>query len=211
MERPSTPTKSLRRSTAQSLNARALQVIVDADRAVATLLDSPIDTEPTVALERLVNGELVRQAAQNTNFVLDPSTIEQSLQAFLVANQSSTAALEAALATVSLTRIAFDAYFANLLLVDRFARVQSQQLGLSSIAYLQKLQQDAHISFGSAATPLLTQSTLAPFIRQDATVTDATQTHAMTMRPPTVEPVVDAVITRVAQTLVTMRHFSRCR
>ena len=168
-----------------------LQVIVDADRAIATLLNSPINTAPTVALERLVNGELVRQAAQKTNFTLDPSMIAQSLQAFLVANQSSTAALEAALAEVSLTRTDFDAYFANLLLVDRFSRMQSQQFGLSGVAYLQKLQQDAHISFGTAATPLLTQSTptLAPFMPQTAPAVDAAQPVSMRVRPSTAEPV----------------------
>lgn len=173
------------------LTTHDLQVIVDADRAIATLLNSPINTAPTVALERLVNGELVRQAAQKTNFTLDPSMIAQSLQAFLVANQSSTAALEAALAEVSLTRTDFDAYFANLLLVDRFSRMQSQQLGLSGVAYLQKLQQDAHISFGTAATPLLTQSTstLAPFMPQTAPAVDAAQPVSMRVRPSTAEPV----------------------
>jgi len=172
------------------LGTHALQVIMDADRAVATLVNSPINTEPVVALERLVNGELVRQAAQKTNFTLAPNTVEQSLQAFLAANQSSNAALEAALAQVSLTRSDFDAYFANLLLVDRFSRVQAQQLGLSTVAYLQNLQQAAHISFGTAATPLLTQATpaLAPFMPGAATVADTTQTASATVPPPTAEP-----------------------
>jgi cytochrome c biogenesis protein CcmG/thiol:disulfide interchange protein DsbE len=142
-----------------AISKRALQIVLDADHAVALLLNTPVIVDHTAALERVLNGELVRQAAQPAGFVLDEATIQQSLQAFLTANQKNDSDLDQALTRVKLTRPEFVDYFGGLLLIDRFVRNQAEQLAVSDSTYLLQLQQTAHISFGPAAAPILAEPT----------------------------------------------------
>ncbi|MCX6045904.1 MAG: TlpA disulfide reductase family protein [Chloroflexi bacterium] len=137
------------------MSKRTLQIVLDADQAMALLLNMTIAVDHTAALERLINGELVRQAAQPTGFRLAEATIQQSLQAFLMANQKDDADLERALLGASVTRADFIDYFSRLLLIDRFVRKEATQRKITDAAYLQQLQQAAHISFGPAAASSL--------------------------------------------------------
>ncbi len=142
------------------LSKQMLQIVLDADHAIGLLLNTTVAVDRTVALERLVNGELVRQAAQPAGFRLEEAAISQSLQVFLTANQKNDTDLAQALTRVHLTRTEFVEYFGRLLLIDRFVRKEAAQLHVADTLYLQQLQQAAHISFGPAAATILADAIL---------------------------------------------------
>jgi len=126
-----------------------------ADRAMAELLgQSPTGDD---VLERLVNGELVWQAAEAAGFALEEGQVTQSLQGFLAARGKPMTALEQALAANGLSLGDFKAYFGRLLLVDQFSRAQAQAQGVTVAEYLGRLQRAARISFGPAAEMAVTQ------------------------------------------------------
>jgi peroxiredoxin len=133
-----------------------LQVMLAADRAMADLLGQPLPSGDEV-LDRLVNEELVWQAAQAAGVDLEEDRVAQALQDFLTARGRSMADLEQALAAHHLDLEGFTAYFGRLLLVDQFSRTQAQSQGLTVAEYLIQLQRDARISFGPAAEEALAQ------------------------------------------------------
>lgn len=132
------------------LGRQALETMVAADRAMAQLLGQPPPDGRDV-LERLVNGELVWQAAQAAGFVASEAETSAALDAILAAGRASRADLEARLAANGLTFDAFMAYLGRLATVDRFAQRQAQARGETVAAYIGRLQAEARISFGPAA------------------------------------------------------------
>lgn len=132
------------------LDRQLLQTMVAADRAMAQLLGQSMPDGRDV-LERLINGELVWQAAQVGRFVVAEAQATTALEAILAANQKSRADLEARLAANGLTFDAFMAYLGRLVTVDQFAQSQAQARGQSVAAYVGQLQAQARISFGPAA------------------------------------------------------------
>lgn len=87
----------------QILDQQMLQMMQAADRAMAALLDQPPpsghDTSTMLStglLDRLVNGELVWQAAQAAGFALDQEQVDRQLRDFLAARDKSMAELESA-------------------------------------------------------------------------------------------------------------------
>ncbi len=141
----------------QAITQHMLQVVQAADRTMAELLGQPFPASDDV-LDRLVNTELVRQAAQANGFVLEEDSIAQQLQDFLAARDKSMDDLKSALAANDLSTDDFTAYFGQLLLVDQFSRSQAQAQDVTVSEYLRRLQQEARISFGPAADATLPQT-----------------------------------------------------
>jgi len=141
----------------QAIKQDSLRVMLAADQAMTKLLNQPVPSDDDV-LDRLVNGELVRQAAQAAGFGLAEDQVDQQLQGFLITRGKSVADLESALATYDLSLDDFRAYFRQLLLIDQFSRSQAQAQGIAVSEYLRQLQRDAHISFGPAAEEALAQA-----------------------------------------------------
>lgn len=130
---------------------QVVETVLNADQAVAQLLNTPFVSDRAAILERVINDAVVQQTAQLAGVTLEQTTVEQRLQAFLATNQKSEADLSQALAQVKLTRAEFENYFAHLLLVDTFVRAQAEKSGLSVADYMRQVQQSAQISFGPAA------------------------------------------------------------
>ncbi len=80
----------------QTVGHHSLWVMQAADRAMTELLNQPVSSGDDV-LDRLVNGELVRQAAQAASFVLEEDQVDQQLQDFLTSRGKSGADLESVL------------------------------------------------------------------------------------------------------------------
>jgi thiol-disulfide isomerase/thioredoxin len=141
-----------------AVQRQTLQTLLAADRALAKLFGqtTPSNDDP---LERLVNGELVAQAAAEARFTLNESQVNTSLNELLRARGKSSTELDAALSANAVSRADFQVYFARLLLIDRFTRAQAQAQNLSVAAYITRLQQKARISFGPAAELALVAST----------------------------------------------------
>jgi len=132
------------------LDRQALQTLAAADRAMAQLLGQPMPDGRDV-LERLVNGELVWQAAQTAGYVAPEAQVAAALDAILAGQRKSQADLAASLAANGLTFDAFQTYFGRLVTVDQFAQRQAQARGGTVTAYIGQLQARAQISFGPAA------------------------------------------------------------
>ncbi|MGC8779902.1 MAG: hypothetical protein ACP5UQ_03465, partial [Anaerolineae bacterium] len=79
------------------LGRAALETMAAADRAMTQLLGQPMPDGQDV-LERLVNGELVWQAAQAAGFVASEAEASAALDAILAAGRKSRGDLAAALA-----------------------------------------------------------------------------------------------------------------
>ncbi len=141
------------------IDLAALNTMRAADLAMADLLAQPTSGDDDALLERLINGALVNQAAQDAGFSLTDGQIAQSLTGFLSQHGKSVDDLQVALAARGLTMDAFTGYFSRLLVIDGFLRSQSQALGMTPQAYLRSLQEPARISFGPASEniPALTQ------------------------------------------------------
>jgi thiol-disulfide isomerase/thioredoxin len=134
----------------QTITLRDLQILQTADVAMAALLGQPEPSGDDL-LDRMVNTELVRQAAQAQGFVLEEDYIVQELQRFLETRDKTVGGLESALDPHDLSLPDFTVYFGQVLLVDQFSRTQAQARGVLVSEYLRQLQQEAHISFGPAA------------------------------------------------------------
>ncbi len=169
----------------QTIGRQALQAMQAADRAMTELLDQPLTVGDDV-LDRLVNAELVRQAAQADGFALEEDHIAQQLQDFLATRGKSTEDLESALAANDLSTDDFTAYFGQLLLVDQFSRTQSQAQDVTVSEYLRRLQSEAYISFGPAADAALAQA--QPDVPQGAAITPEATPEA-----PAATPMADVV------------------
>jgi len=145
----------------QIIDREVLQAMQASDRAMIELLGGTSPSGNDV-LDRLVNGELVWQAAQVAGFALDQDRIDQQLQDFLAAKGKSMAELEPALAANAVSVDDFKTYFRRLVLIDQFSQAQAQTHGVTVSEYLRQLQQEARISFGPAAEEALAQSVNAP-------------------------------------------------
>jgi cytochrome c biogenesis protein CcmG/thiol:disulfide interchange protein DsbE len=132
------------------LDRRALHTLAAADRAMAQLLGQPMPDGRDV-LERLVNGELVWQAAQSAQYTAPEGQVAAALDAILAGQRKSQADLAASLAAQGLTFEVFQTYFGRLVTVDQFAQRQAQARGGTVAAYVAQLQARAQISFGPAA------------------------------------------------------------
>lgn len=141
----------------QSIRRPALQTMQSADRAMMELLGRQASVDDDV-LDRLVNGALVQQAADQAGFALREGDVERELLSFLHARNKSMADLENALAANDLDVEAFKGYYAQLLLVNQFSQAQAERLGVSVSAYLRRLQRASRISFGPAADEVLAQA-----------------------------------------------------
>lgn len=146
----------------QVITAGTARTVQAADRAVGRLLGQAMAGESDL-LDRLVNTELVRQAADAAGFTLSEAEVTQALTDFLTGLGKSHADLVVVLAAEGLSVADFQVYFGQLILVDQFTQAQAQAQGITVAAYLGRLQQAARISFGPAAQALLRgQATAAP-------------------------------------------------
>jgi cytochrome c biogenesis protein CcmG/thiol:disulfide interchange protein DsbE len=169
----------------QAITRQVLRTVRAADRAMAELLGQPLPADDEV-LDRLMNAELVRQAAQADGFVLEENHIVQQLQDFLEARDKSIEDLKSALAANDLSVDDFTAYFGQLFLVDQFSRTQAQAQDVTVSGYVHQLQQEAHISFGPAAEEALAQAQLD-------TPQDSTPADEATPEAPAATPMPDVV------------------
>jgi thiol-disulfide isomerase/thioredoxin len=162
------------------LDRNTLEIMQAADRAMAALLTQPQPAGDDV-LERLVNGELVWQAAQAAGFAIEELHINQQLQGFLAARDKSMADLESALSANGLSIDDFRSYFARLLVIDQFSRTQAQNHGGTVSEYLGQLQREARISFGPAVEEAVAHAQ-AEAVQDDDTAHEATP-EALTVTP----------------------------
>jgi len=146
----SADSNSVAQVNGRPLDRQALQTMAAADRAMAQLLGQPMPDGRDV-LERLVNGELVWQAAQAAQYAAPEAQVRAALDAILAGQRKSQADLAASLAANGLTFDAFQTYFGRLVTVDQFAQRQAQARGGTVTAYIGQLQARAQISFGPAA------------------------------------------------------------
>ncbi|NOZ71058.1 MAG: redoxin domain-containing protein [Chloroflexi bacterium] len=145
----------------REIAAPALYLIMGVDRAMAALLGQPIPSED--ALDRLVNDELVLQAATKAGFSVPETEVEQALAAFLKGKGIDEQTLsEEALAAQGVSLSDFRTYFGQLLLIDRFAREQAAAEGISLAAYIARLQEQAHISYGAIAEIVTATPPISP-------------------------------------------------
>lgn len=133
----------------KTITVSALRIITGVDRAMADLLAQPLPSED--AIDRLVNDELVLQAAAAAGFSIPETEIQQALVAFLRERGLDESALAKALRTQGVSIADFRTYFGQLLLIDRFARQEAAAQGISLSDYIAYLQQQAHISYGDAS------------------------------------------------------------
>jgi len=147
------------------LDAEALADALAIDRAMGRLLGVELPAEPQAALERLVNGLLVAQAAEGASFALDEAQIDTALANLLAGAGQDEAALADALAAENVSDADFHSAFAQLLLVDQFTRKQAAAQGVDASDYLRSLQREGRISFGpgvAALSPIAVESSTEP-------------------------------------------------
>jgi peroxiredoxin len=188
-----------------SINGRpigqdTLRLMQAADQAMATLLGQPVPTGHDL-IDRLVNGELVRRAAEAAGFTLPASQISNALQDFLTARNKTLADLEERLTAHTLTLDDFEAYFGQLLLIGRFSEAQAASQAIPVSGYLDQLQRDAHISFGPAAESFLAQLPPANIEQPPVETQAQMQTPTLPDYATAVEP---ATETSAANALVNM-------
>ena len=160
------------------------------DRAVNQLLGQVIDTQENM-LDRLINEELVRQDAEASGYQLSSQAIEKSLDAFLYSHNKTKSDLEEVLSNNSTSLNTFLEYYAQLQLVDQFSRQQTQHKNLTIGAYIQELQNQAHISFGPGANQIIPNAAAE---KSEAIITPTNQANPSSTKPattdinPTAEP-----------------------
>lgn len=128
----------------EALGRADLERALAVDRALATLVGTPVSDEATT-LQRLVNERLVRQAARQAGFIVPAAEITAALQEFLTARGIAPETLDAALAAEGIGREEFNAYFSDLLLVQQFSAAQAQAVGITVAEYVNRLQQGATV------------------------------------------------------------------
>ncbi len=118
---------------------------------------------PQAELEQLLNAKLVGEAVRAADFHLEKGRYAQSLAQWLAANQKTQADLLEMLRANDFTVEEFTAHFQQLLLFDAFLTQQATAHNQSRPALLRQLQEQARISFGSAASAYLrSQETSEP-------------------------------------------------
>ncbi len=162
----------------QVIAADTARIVLAADRAVGRLLGQP-PTDERDLVDRLVNTELVRQAAETAGFRLSDAQVTQALAGFLASRGKTQAELATALAAEALGPADFQSYFGRLILVDQFTQAQAKAQEITVAAYLKRLQGTARISFGPAASQVaLSLPTTAPTARPAATAMSVQPTPA---------------------------------
>ena len=133
------------------------RVTLASDRAMARLLGQPTSDETDI-LERLINRELLLQAATAADFDKSPTEVDKALADFLARQNRTSQALQEALAAEGLSMDDFTSYFGDLLIADAFSRTQAEKNGMTPAAYIDQLQADARISYGPAAGVFLLEA-----------------------------------------------------
>jgi thiol-disulfide isomerase/thioredoxin len=116
-------------------------------------MSSLLGLPPTAANELVqgaINHRLVLQQAATANFAATDTPAR--LAELLAANDKTETDLQEVLRLYGVERKEFEAYLADLMTVDQFARQAAQQQGKTVEAYLSGLRRTAHISYGPAAT-----------------------------------------------------------
>jgi peroxiredoxin len=139
------------------VDLRRASIALVSDRVMAQLLDQPMPDERDI-LERLINQELLLQAADAAGFRHARADLDARLSEFLAQRNIPRAALIKALAAQGVAMEDFTSYFGDLLVADAFSRQQAEENGLTPSAYIDQLQADARISYGPAAGPFLLQT-----------------------------------------------------
>ncbi len=170
----------------QVVDIEAARITLTADQAMAQLLGQPFPTG-TELMERLINGELVMQAASDTDFTMPDDDLYGMLDALLAERNLTQRALNDALAVQGISLSEFKTYFARLAFIDAFSRAQAAEQGISVPAYIDQLQNAARISYGPATAILIAEAgeSRAMVENQDSVVADISATTAATA---TVEP-----------------------
>ncbi len=132
------------------VDLRRASIALVSDRVMAQLLDQPMPDERDI-LERLINQELLLQAADAAGFRHARADLDARLSEFLAQRNIPRAALIKALAAQGVAMEDFTSYFGDLLVADAFSRQQAEENGLTPSAYIDQLQADARISYGPAA------------------------------------------------------------
>ena len=154
---PAAPLDAVAIVNDHAIDAATARVTLDSDRAMARLLKQPPPDESDI-LDRLINRELILQAAEAAGFSKSPAEIDEALAAFLARQQLSARALNEALAAEGISVDDFKTYFGDLITADAFSRAQAEKQGVAPSAYIDQLQADARISYGPAAGPFLLQT-----------------------------------------------------
>ncbi|MBX3052027.1 MAG: redoxin domain-containing protein [Caldilineaceae bacterium] len=186
MQLPSGPTP-LAVVNGTDITSRALADAQAIDRAMGHLLGVAIPTDAQAVLERLVNGLLVTQAAQQASFSLTDAQVDTALANFLAGAGQDIPALENALAGENVNQADFRAAFAQLLLVDQFTRQQAAAQGMTASDYLHSLQKEAHISFGPDVESL-TQAAAPRPAEQPVSVASPSEAQPPAETQPTADP-----------------------
>lgn len=133
------------------------------NHVIQHLLDQPTQVNPQVEFERLINSQIVEQAAIDADFQLSAKQYTQAFNRWLTSHQQTEATLQTALQEKGFTLDEFSAYFRRLLITDRFLAEQGQRQEQSLEELLRAWQQQTRISFGPAAQVYLSadQATLA--------------------------------------------------
>ncbi len=158
----------------QVVSAESVRIAQAVDAAMADLLDRPAEAQVTL-LERVINLELTRQAADLVGFVLDPAQVALTQAQLLTGNGRTVEDLTRSLGQGDVTLAQFQGYLGQLLRSEQFLRQQAQAQGSSSAEVLQRTQDQAQISLGLAAEAVAALPTPVPPLAQ-----------------PTAEPVAEA-------------------
>ncbi len=157
--------------------------------AVMAGLANQTSSPPAAILEQWVNGELVWQRAAEGG--LPAVDADGTLDDFLARVGRRRTELDDALAAAQVSPPVFADYWRRLVTVQQFAQDQAAAQQVDAGAYIQRLQQDARISFGPVAGALLaapppaqqvaaagaeteTEPAIAPATTETATVTTET-------------------------------------
>ncbi len=143
------------------LDAGEWQTQSAVDQVMAEMAGASPESGASLALDRLVNGELVWQAAQTAGYSVPETEANAALGELLAQYGRSEAELDAALTAAGLTRAQFDLYMQRLLTVDRFAAAQARSAGVTPGEFVQQLQAAGQISFGPRAAAVTAGSDMA--------------------------------------------------
>ncbi len=138
--------------------------------AVMAGLANETSSPPAAILEQWANGELVWQRAAEGG--LPAIDADGTLDDFLVRVGRRRTELDDALAAAQVSPTVFADYWRRLVTVQQFAQEQAAAQQVDAGAYIQRLQQEARISFGPAAGALLAAPTPAQPVAAAATTTE---------------------------------------
>lgn len=162
--------------------------------AVMAGLANQASSPPAAILEQWVNGELVWQRAAEGG--LPAVDADGTLDDFLARVGRRRTELDDALAAAQVSPAVFADYWRRLVTVQQFAQDQAAAQQVDAGAYIQRLQQQARISFGPAAGALLA----APPSAQPVAVADAETEPEPAIAPATTETAVETTAETTAET-----------